>query len=61
MPIKKGHDDDDPECDEQLDVVEAKRYRRLAAAINYLAADRLYMQFAASVLGRSTALPTEKS
>ena len=44
-----------------LDNVEAKRYRRLAATINYLAMDRPDLQFTASVLGRTMARPTERS
>ena len=60
MPIKKDHDDD-PESDELLDNVEARRYRRLAATINYLPADRPDVQFTASVLGRTMSKPTERS
>jgi hypothetical protein len=61
MPIKKGHDEGDYENDEPLDTAEAKRYRRLAATINYLAVDRPDLQFTASVLGRTMAKPTERS
>jgi hypothetical protein len=61
MPIKKGHDEGDFESDEPLDAAEARRYRRLAATINYLAMDRPDLQFTASVLGRTMAKPTERS
>ena len=61
MAIKKNYDDGDLEADELLDNAEAKRYRRLAATINYLAMDRPDLQFTASVLGRTMARPTERS
>ena len=61
MPVTKDHDDVQPEDDERLDSVEAKRYRRLAATINYLAADRPDLQYTASVLGRSMSNPTARS
>ncbi len=51
-----------PELDDvELDGVTAKRYRKLAATVNYLALDRPDLQFAASVLGRTAARPTERS
>ena len=59
-PLAKDHDNDDGD-DEPLDDQEAKRYRRLAATVNYLATDRPDLQFTASVLGRTMARPTERS
>ena len=44
-----------------MDEHEAKRYRRLAATINYLAVDRPDLQFTARMLGRTMAKPTTKS
>jgi hypothetical protein len=36
----------------------AKKYRRAAATVKYLALDRVDLQFAAGVLGRTAARPT---
>lgn len=52
----QGDDDDEP-----LDDQEARRYRRPAATINYLATDRLDQQFTVSVLGRTMSRPTGRS
>ena len=41
-----------------LEAVAAKRYRSIAAVVNYMALDRPDLQFAASVLGRSMSRPT---
>ena len=41
--------------------MQSKKYRRLAMVINYLALDRPDLQFAAGVLGRTAAKPTERS
>lgn len=60
MPVAKNHDEEGEDDDEPLDVHEAKRYRRLAATINYLAVDRPDLQFTASVLGRTMARPTAR-
>ena len=52
---------DAAEGDEELDAGMAKRYRRLAATVNYLALDRPDLQFTAGVLGRTAARPTTRS
>ena len=45
------------ECDEMLDEVESRRYRGLAARMNYLSQDRSDTQFAAKEVCRSMATP----
>ena len=49
------------EGDLELEMVQSKEYRRLATVVNYLALDRPDLQFAAGVLGRTAARPTERS
>ena len=61
MPTAKDYDAEGCEDDEELDAHEARRYRRMAAAINYLASDRPDLQFTASMLGRTMAKPTTRS
>ena len=39
---------------------QAQAYRRIAALVNYLALDRVDLQFSAGVLGRTAARPTER-
>ena len=60
VPIVKEHDES-LDRDEPLGDGDAKRYRGLAATINYLASDRPDLQFTASVLGRTMARPTQQS
>ena len=55
MPTAKDYDAEGGEDDEELDAHEARRYRRMAATINYLASDRPDLQFTASTLGRTMA------
>jgi hypothetical protein len=40
---------------------QAHAYRRIAALVNYLALDRIDLQFSAGVLGRTASRPTERS
>jgi len=47
--------------DRELEPHEARRYRSLAATINFLALDRPDLQFTAGVLGRTMAKPTVRS
>ncbi len=47
--------------DEELQMHEANLYRKLAASVNYLAMDRPELHFAASVLARTMARPTQRS
>ena len=61
MPTAKDHDAEGGEDDEELDAHEARRYRRTAATINYLASDRPDLQFTASMLGRTMARPASWS
>jgi hypothetical protein len=61
MPIAKDFDAEGGEDDEDLEAHEARRYRMMAATINYLASDRPDLQFTASVLGRTMARPTVRS
>ena len=49
MPTAKDYDAEGGEDDEELDAHEARRYRRMAATINYLASDRPDLQFTASM------------
>ena len=49
------------EGDQELDPQEAKKYRSLAATVNFLALDRPDLQFTAGVLGRTMAKPTTRS
>ena len=51
-----GEDESD-----ELGPVQAKRYRSIAAVVNYMSLDRPDLQFAASLLGRSMARPTVAS
>ena len=60
MPIMKNHNEA-VKSDEPLGHDEARRYRRLAATINYLAADRPDMQLVARGFGRTMASPARKS
>ena len=59
IPLPK--DFDAVEGDLELDVCQSKDYRSLAMVVNYLALDRPDMQFAAGVLGRTAAKPTDRS
>ena len=61
MPTPKDYDAAGGEDDEGLDAHEARRYRRMAATINYLASDKPDLQFTASMLGRTMARPTTRS
>ncbi len=61
MATAKDYDAEGGEDDEELDAHEAWRYRKMAATINYLASDRLDLQFTASMLGRTMARPTTRS
>ena len=61
MPTAKDCDAEVGEDDEELDAHEARRFRRMAATINYLASARLDLQFTASILGRTMARPTTRS
>ena len=54
-------EDDGEDESEELEPWAARRYRSLAAVVNYLSLDRPDLQFAASVLGRSMARPTERA
>ena len=47
--------------DEALGGEQAHAYRRIAALVNYLALDRMDLQFSAGVLGRTAARPTDRS
>lgn len=49
------------ESDVALGAQQSEAYRRIAALVNYLATDRVDLQFAAGVLGRSAARPTKRS
>jgi hypothetical protein len=51
-------EDDGEDETEELKGESARRYRSLAAVVNYMALDRPDLQFAASVLGRSMSRPT---
>ena len=55
--MPKDYDAEDN--DEELTTDEGRRYRQLAATVNYLALDRPDLQFAASVSGRTMARPTQ--
>ena len=55
MPTAKDYDAEGGEDDEELDAHQSRRYRRMAATINYLASDRPDLQFTASMLGRTMA------
>ena len=57
QPIYKEDGGEDESA--ELGTWEAKRYRSLAAVVNYMSIDRPDLQFAASVLGRSMSKPTE--
>ena len=59
VPVEK--DDVEEDESDELDIQQAKLCRSLAATVNYMAADRPDLQFAARVLGRSMSRPTEKS
>ena len=59
LPLPKEYEAMEGDLD--LDVVQSKEYRRLAMVVNYLALDRPDLQFAAGVLGRTAAKPTERS
>ena len=61
MPTAKDYDAEGGEDDEKLGAHEARRYRRMAATINYLASDRPDFQFTANMLGRTMARPTTRS
>ena len=51
-------EDTDVDESDALEAVAAKRYRSIAAVVNYMSLDRPDLQFAASVLGRSMSRPT---
>ena len=59
LPLPRDMDAADE--DEELDGDTARRYRRLAATVNYLALDRPDLQYTAGVLGRTAARPTTRS
>ena len=65
--LSKGSDSPLPKAyeaveeDQELHPEKAMKYRRIAATVNYLALDRVDLQFAAGVLGRTAARPTERS
>ena len=59
LPLPKEYEA--MEGDLELDTMQAREYRRLAMVFNYLALDRPDLQFAAGVLGRTAAKPTERS
>jgi hypothetical protein len=59
VPVEK--DDGEEDESDELDIQQAKVYRSLTATVNYMAADRPDLQFAASVLSRTMSRPTEKS
>lgn len=59
-PLAKDHDRAEEE-DEALEDTDVKRYRRLAATVSYLAADKPDLQYVASVLGRTMANPIVRS
>lgn len=59
VPLPRDYEAQD--ADVELAPVDAHRYRRIAAVVNYLALDRPDLQFAAGVLGRTAARPTERS
>ena len=61
MPTAKDYDAEGGEDDEGLDAHEARRYRRMAATINYLASDWPHLQNTASMMGRTMARPTTRS
>ena len=61
MPTAKDYDAEGGEDDEELDAHEARRYRRMAATINYFASDRPDLQFTASMLGRTMPRATTRS
>ena len=55
-------EDRDAEADDvSLNFNMAGEYRRLAATVLYMSADRPDLQFVASVLGRTMAAPTERN
>ena len=54
-------EDDGTDDTEELSEAGSKRYRSLAAVVNFLSLDRPDLQYAASVLGRSMSRPTVKA
>ena len=54
-------EDDGTDETEELTEAGSKRYRSLAAVVNFLSLDRPDLQYAASVLGRSMSRPTVKA
>ena len=59
LPLPREYEPE--EGDAELDGAMARKYRRIAAVVNYLALDRPDLQFAAGVLGRTAAKPTTRS
>ena len=58
LDVALGKEDSGEDESEELGIDGAKRYRRLAAVVNFMSLDRPDLQFAASVLGRSMSKPT---